>query len=60
MSEKKADKQAPEEGRNPLLPKISINKWEPDKKMMDSIDEGMIRATGGQEPDQWHKDYTYA
>jgi len=48
------------ESRNPLLPQISVRKWEPDKKMMQSIDETMTRATGGREPDQWHKDYSHA
>lgn len=57
------DKQTPEtKQKNPFLPTLSVRKWEPDREMMQSIDESMLRARGGagQEPDQWHKDYRYA
>lgn len=55
------DKQAKKEQKNPFLPTLSINKWQPDSEMMQSLDQSMLRVRGGmgQEPDQWHKDYRH-
>ena len=64
MPERKADKPKKEqkEQKHPFLPKLSIHKWKPEREMMRSVDESMLRARGGagREPDQWHKDYRYA
>lgn len=61
MSEREAGKEETKQ-KNPFLPTLSVRKWAPDREMMQSIDESMLKASGGagREPDQWHKDDRYA